>query len=61
MSRHRFAVRTRFLIFTLALATLCAAPARADHNSIGGLGRAYELFGDQLSALLDELNVRLAA
>lgn len=30
-------------------------------NSIGGLGRAYELFGDKLAALLDELNVRLAA
>jgi hypothetical protein len=30
-------------------------------NSIGGLGRAYELFGDNLAALLDELNVRLAA
>jgi type I restriction enzyme R subunit len=30
-------------------------------NSIGGLGRAYELFGDQLSSILDELNMRLAA
>lgn len=30
-------------------------------NSIGGLGRAYELFGDKLNAILDELNVRLAA
>jgi type I restriction enzyme, R subunit len=30
-------------------------------NSIGGLGRAYELFGDKLIAILDELNVRLAA
>jgi len=30
-------------------------------NSIGGLGRAYELFGDKLSAILDELNTRLAA
>lgn len=30
-------------------------------NSIGGLGRAYELFGDNLVAILDELNVRLAA
>ena len=27
----------------------------------GGLGRAHELFGDQLDALLDELNARLAA
>jgi type I restriction enzyme R subunit len=30
-------------------------------NSIGGLGRAYELFGDKLMAILDELNQRLAA
>lgn len=30
-------------------------------NQIGGLGRAYELFGDQLSVILDELNTRLAA
>lgn len=30
-------------------------------NTIGGLGRAYELFGDKLGALLDELNARLAA
>lgn len=30
-------------------------------NKIGGLGRAYELFGDKLNAILDELNVRLAA
>jgi len=30
-------------------------------NTIGGLGRAYELFGDELTAILDELNVRLAA
>ena len=30
-------------------------------NTIGGLGRAYELFGDKLSAILDELNMRLAA
>ncbi len=30
-------------------------------NTIGGLGRAYELFGDELAAILDELNVRLAA
>ena len=30
-------------------------------NSIGGLGRAYELFGDNLNAILDELNERLAA
>jgi type I restriction enzyme R subunit len=30
-------------------------------NTIGGLGKAYELFGDSLSTLLDELNARLAA
>jgi type I restriction enzyme R subunit len=30
-------------------------------NTIGGLGRAYELFGDQLAPILDELNMRLAA
>lgn len=30
-------------------------------NQIGGMGRAYELFGDQLTAILDELNMRLAA
>ncbi len=30
-------------------------------NAIGGLGRAYELFGDKLTGILDELNIRLAA
>jgi len=30
-------------------------------NQIGGMGRAYELFGDQLPVILDELNTRLAA
>jgi type I restriction enzyme R subunit len=30
-------------------------------NTIGGLGRAYELFGDRLGSILDELNMRLAA
>ena len=30
-------------------------------NQIGGIGKAYELFGDQLTAILDELNMRLAA
>lgn len=30
-------------------------------NTIGGLGRAYELFGDKLVTLLDELNQHLAA
>jgi hypothetical protein len=28
---------------------------------IGGLGKAHEVFGDRLPALLDELNGRLAA
>jgi type I restriction enzyme, R subunit len=30
-------------------------------NQIGGLGRAYELFGDRLPEILDDLNARLAA
>ncbi len=30
-------------------------------NTIGGLGKAYELFGDKLAGILDELNTRLAA
>jgi type I restriction enzyme, R subunit len=30
-------------------------------NTIGGMGRAYELFGERLSAILEELNLRLAA
>lgn len=30
-------------------------------HDFGGLGRAYELFGDKLAAILDELNARLAA
>jgi type I restriction enzyme R subunit len=30
-------------------------------NAIGGLGRAYELFGDKLTTILDELNEQLAA
>jgi type I restriction enzyme R subunit len=30
-------------------------------NQIGGLGRAYELFGDRLPQILDDLNMRLAA
>lgn len=30
-------------------------------NQIGGLGKAYELFGDQLAAILEDLNARLAA
>jgi type I restriction enzyme, R subunit len=29
-------------------------------NTIGGLGRAYELFGEKLAPILDELNMRLA-
>jgi type I restriction enzyme R subunit len=30
-------------------------------SQIGGLGRAYELFGDRLPGILEDLNVRLAA
>ena len=30
-------------------------------SKFGGLGRAYELFGDGLSGILEELNERLAA
>ena len=30
-------------------------------NQMGGLGRAYQLFGERLAAILDELNERLAA
>ena len=30
-------------------------------NTMGGLGRAYDLFGDQLGEILADLNVRLAA
>jgi type I restriction enzyme R subunit len=30
-------------------------------NQMGGLGKAYELFGEQLDGLLEDLNLRLAA
>jgi type I restriction enzyme R subunit len=30
-------------------------------NQIGGLGRAFELFGERLAEILEELNLRLAA
>jgi type I restriction enzyme R subunit len=30
-------------------------------SQIGGLGRAYELFGDRLSEIIEDLNARLAA
>jgi len=30
-------------------------------NTMGGLGRAYDLFGNRLNDILAELNVRLAA
>ena len=33
----------------------------APFNQLGGLGRVHELFGDRLPAILNELNVRLAA
>ncbi len=43
---------------------LAIAPEAFDFTPFvqrGGLGKAYELFGDELTALLDELNVALAA
>ncbi|MCA9111533.1 MAG: DEAD/DEAH box helicase family protein, partial [Planctomycetaceae bacterium] len=33
----------------------------APFSQLGGLGKAHQLFGDQLSTLIEELNVRLAA
>jgi hypothetical protein len=33
----------------------------AQFNQVGGLGRAYELFGDSHISILDELTARLAA
>jgi type I restriction enzyme, R subunit len=30
-------------------------------NQMGGLGRAYTLFGDELNGILEDLNIRLAA
>ena len=30
-------------------------------SQMGGLGKAYQLFGDRLTAILEELNGRLAA
>jgi type I restriction enzyme, R subunit len=33
----------------------------APFSQFGGLGKAYELFGDKLPQMLDELNARLAA
>ena len=33
----------------------------APFNTIGGLGRVHDLFGDRLLVILDELNRRLAA
>ncbi len=30
-------------------------------NQMGGQGKAYDLFGEQLGSILNELNVRLAA
>lgn len=35
--------------------------AEVPFSQMGGLGRAYELFGDRLSSILEELNERLAA
>jgi type I restriction enzyme R subunit len=33
----------------------------APFNQFGGIGRAYELFGDRLAEIMEELNARLAA
>jgi len=33
----------------------------APFNVLGGLGKAYDVFGEGLSGILDELNTRLAA
>ncbi|HJT78720.1 MAG TPA: type I restriction-modification enzyme R subunit C-terminal domain-containing protein [Gemmataceae bacterium] len=35
--------------------------AEVPFNQMGGLGKAYELFGDELNGLLEDLNMRLAA
>ena len=36
-----------------------AASDSVPFNQFGGLGKAYELFGDRLAILLDELNQAL--
>ncbi len=44
--------------------SLAIEPADFDEvpfSQYGGLGKAYELFGDRLTSILDELNERLAA
>ena len=33
----------------------------APFNQFGGIGRAYELFGDRLTEIMEELNARLAS
>ena len=33
----------------------------APFNQFGGIGRAYELFGDRRAEVIEELNARLAA
>ncbi len=35
--------------------------AEVPFNQLGGLGRSYELFGDSLTSILEEINARLAA
>ncbi len=35
--------------------------AEVPFNQLGSAGRAYELFGDSLTSILDELNAKLAA
>ena len=38
-----------------------AAAAGDEGDAMGGLGKVYQLFGDRLPKILDELNERLAA
>ena len=44
-----------------AVATVKRPEGRAPFNQRGGLGKAHQLFGEQLPKLLNELNEALAA
>jgi len=46
--------------FEFAPFTVAPKPGEGG-NQRGGLGKAHQLFGDKLPALLDELNTALAA
>jgi hypothetical protein len=51
-------------IIRMIAASLCIEPEDLDlspFNQRGGLGKAHQLFGEQLSEVLDELNEALAA